>query len=164
MRFLLIICLLQLGIIFGTCSNQHTIIHGRILNSLIKEISSEYDVEVYSKGGSFIRNLKEFNLSFRYRYPIDNFSAQKMYYEIYEKIAKRYNQDLSIRPYLDIYPFNSRIEVGLWFSANRDTNQILSIRRYTKSLLYQISNGDGTETDYRCSYEDLKNYVLSNEN
>lgn len=144
----------------GMYNGKHAYLHAQILNNLINEVSKKYNVEVYSKGGSFVYNLKKFNISFRYRKCIDLISAERMYIEINELILKRYNSDLSIRPYLDVYPFTpSRVELGLWFSKNKCVGDIISIIRYSDNIIYSYLNEDGTDKDVRSNYQSLYNHA-----
>lgn len=136
-------------------SQNYVAIHGRLLNKIIVEVSREYHAKVYSKGGGFIGRLNEFNISFYYSYPIDLKSAEKMYYGINRKIVGIYNSDLKIRPYLASFPFDDKIDIGLWLRGNQCVGEIIRIRNYGSLVLYSFIGEDGTEVKRESTLEEL---------
>lgn len=158
--------MLLLTIVFSFCEArepQYVYLNQRLVKSLVKEIASEYNLKLYCSGGGFFRNIEKISLSFYCPYQLDATSIEKMFVDISEKILKKYNADISIRPYLSSYPFEgSQIELGLRFPQNRCEGSIESIHRYGNNVLYYIVNNDGSTKREKETYAQLYNSVYGN--
>lgn len=158
--------MLLLTIFFSFCESrepEYIYLNQRIVKSLVKEIASEYNLELYCSGGGFFTNVEKISLSFYCPYVLDVPSVEKMFVDISEKILNRYNTDLSIRPYLSSFPFTgSQIELGLRFPRNKNEGSIESIHRYGNTVLYHIVNLDGSTKREKETYTQLYNSVYGN--
>lgn len=83
-----------------------------------------------------------------------------MFVDINEKILEKYNSDLKIKPFLDVYPFEgSRIGLGLWFPQNKKEGSIVSMHRYGNKISYEIVTVTGSTRTENESYDSLYNSV-----
>lgn len=137
--------------------DDYVLIHGRILNSISYDLSNNYNLEIYSKGGCLQKNIESFSVAFRYPFPIGLNSAKKLFVDVMEKFYCEYNSNSDVRPYLDIYPFErSRINITIRFKGNLNTGDVNIIRNYKNEVIVEYYNDDKEKCVERMLYEDFR--------